>query len=143
MKGLSVEEALWASRHTNLEEWTSVEVSGRRVGCGMRRGSAAVGFVFQMLEDFSDDTRLDDEGNHAQLAATGTQKWVELENPSDQICPPSTQSLFSGGAEDWLLFLSLVSRRNGLVGELKNPPASSNYVGIVPIVEEQMSPRLW
>ena len=60
MKGLSVEEALWASRHTNLEEWTGVEVSDRRVGCGMRRGSAAVGFVFQMFKDLSDHRRLGD-----------------------------------------------------------------------------------
>ena len=49
----------------------------------------------------------------------GQEKWVELENPSDQICPPTMQSLFSGVAEGWLLFLSLVSRRNGLIGGLK------------------------
>jgi len=99
--------------------------------------------VVEIVQDSTDKAGLGDEGEHAQLAAAGTQKWVELKNSSDKICPPTTQSLFSGGAEDWLLFLSLVSRRNGLVGELKNPPASSNYVGIVPIVEERMSPRLW
>ena len=26
---------------------------------------------------------------------------------------------------------------------VENPPGSSDYVGIVPIIEEQMSPRLW
>ena len=50
----------------------------------MRRGSAGVGFAFQMLEDFSNEARLGDEGNHTQLAATRTQKWVELEDSSDE-----------------------------------------------------------
>ena len=30
-----------------------------------------------------------------------------------------------------------------MLGGLRNPPASTDYVGIVPIIEEQMSPRLW
>jgi hypothetical protein len=41
---------------------------------GDEEGSAGVGFVFQMFEDFSNDPRLGEEGNHAQLAATRTQK---------------------------------------------------------------------
>ena len=65
----------------------------------MRRGSTDVGFGFQMFEDFFYDPRLGDEGNHAQSAAAGTQKRVELEDSSDEICPPTPQGLFSGGAE--------------------------------------------
>jgi dienelactone hydrolase len=67
-----------------------------------------------MFEDFSDHPRLGDESDHAQLAAAGTQKWVELKNSSDKICPPTTQGLFTGGAEGWLILLSLVWRRNDL-----------------------------
>ena len=54
-------------------------VSGRGKRWGVRRASVAVGFAFQMFEDLSYDSRLGDESSHAQLAAAGTQKWVELE----------------------------------------------------------------
>ena len=107
------------------------------------RYSVAVGFVFQMFEDLSDHPRLGDESDHAQLAAAGTQKWVELKNSSDKICPPTTQGLFTGGAEGWLILLSLVWRRNDLVGELRDFPSSSNDVRVVPVIEQQMSPWLW
>jgi len=81
-----------------------------------------------MIEDLCDDTRLGDEGNHAELASARTEKRVELENSSDQICPPTAQSLLSSGAQCRLVFLSLVSRRNGLVGRRRNLPMSSSHV---------------
>ena len=59
------------SRHTNIAGSTGVVVSGQRGGSGRRRGSVAVGFVFQMFEDPSDVTRLGDEGDHAKFAAAG------------------------------------------------------------------------
>jgi hypothetical protein len=108
----------------------------------MRRCSAGVGFVLHMFEDFSYDARLSNESHDAEGASARTQKWVELENSSDQICPPTTQSLFSGGAEGWLNFLSLVWRRNGRVGEFRNFSSSSD-VRVVPVIEQQMSPWLW
>ena len=77
-----------------------------------------------MFEDPLDDTRLGDEDDHAEFATA--KKWVEFKNSSNQICPPTTQSLFSGGAQGRLVFLSLVLRRNGLLlGRLRNLPSSS------------------
>lgn len=105
----------------------------------MRWASAAVGFALQMIEDLSYHSRVGDERSNAQLAAAGTQKWVELENSSNEICPPTSQSLFSGGAFGWLMFRSLVWRGRGLVGEWRDFPSSSNDVRVVPV----MSPRLW
>ncbi len=63
------EEAQCAPRHTNIAGSTGVVVSGQRGGSGRRRSSVAVGFVFQMFEDPLDDTRLGDEGDHAEFAA--------------------------------------------------------------------------
>ena len=89
----------------------------------MWRSSRLRSFVVEMAQDSTDKAGLGDEGEHAQLAAAGTQKWVEL--------------------EVWLILLSLVWRRNGLVGELRDFPSSSNDVRVVPIIEQQMSPWLW
>jgi len=115
------------SGHTSIAESTGVVVSVGCRGSGKGRGSVAVGFVFQMIEDLCDDTRLGDEGNHAELASARTEKRVELENSSDQICPLGW-SLLSSGAQCRLVFLSLVSRRNGLVGRRRNLPMSSSHV---------------
>ncbi len=52
------EAARRVSRHTGIAEETGVVVSVRCRRSGKGRGSVAVGFVFQMFEDSSDDTRL-------------------------------------------------------------------------------------
>jgi len=122
------EEARCVCGHTSIAEATGVVVSVRCRRSGKGRGSVAVGFVFQMFEDLCDDTRLGDEGNHAELAATRTEKRVELENSSDQICPPTAQSLFTCWAQGRLVFLSLVVRRIGLLGRWRNLPLSSSHV---------------
>jgi hypothetical protein len=54
----------------------------------MRRPSVAVGFVLQMFEDFFDDPRLGNERDDAQRSPVRTQKWVELENSSDETRLP-------------------------------------------------------
>ena len=41
----------------------------------------------EMVEDLADDLGLGDEGNDAKLATAGTEEWVGLVNPPDQISP--------------------------------------------------------
>ena len=122
------EAARRVSRHTGIAEETGVVVSVRCRRSGKGRGSVAVGFVFEMFEDSSDDTRLGDEGDHAEFAAARTQQGVELENSSNQICPPTAQSLLSGGAQGRLVLLSLELRRNILLGRLRSLASSSSNV---------------
>ena len=61
------EAARRVSRHTGIAEATGVVVSVRCRRSGKGRGSVAVGFVFQMFEDSSDDTRLGDEGDDSEF----------------------------------------------------------------------------
>ncbi len=41
----------------------------------------------EMVENPTDDLGLGDEGNDEKLAAAGTEEWVGLVNPPDQISP--------------------------------------------------------
>jgi hypothetical protein len=61
----------------------------------MRRGGFAeegLGRRWQfleMFENFSNDARFGDESHQAENTAAGTQERVDLEDPTNQICPPS------------------------------------------------------
>lgn len=105
-----------------------------------RRSSVGVGGLLKMIENFSDDARLGDESHHAEGPSAGTEKGVELENSSNQIRPASAQCLLSGGADGGLVFLLVVARRTAVYGRLGNFSSSStNDVGVVAVIEQQMS----
>ena len=104
----------------------------RRVG----RRSLSRCVVVPVRQNPTDGGGFSNEGDHAEFAAARTQQRVEFEDSSNQICPPTPQSLFSGGAQGRLVFLSLDLRRNGLLGRLRNLPPSSNHVCVVPIVKQ-------
>ena len=46
----------------------------------------------EMIENPSDDLGLGDEGNDDKLATAGTEEWVGLVNPPDQISPTFSES---------------------------------------------------
>ena len=106
------------------------------------RGSVAIGFVSEMMENFSDDPRLGDERDDAQSPTTRTQKRVELEDPLNQTRPSATQCLLTGGARGRFVFKCVRSGRLGLRFGLRRRSSSSNDVSVVSVVKEQMSPRL-
>ena len=106
------------------------------------RGSVAIGFVCEMVENFSDDTWFGDERDDAQSPTTRTKKRVELENPLNQIRPSPTQCLLTGGARGCFFFKCVRSGRLGLRFGFRIRSSSSNDVSVVSVVKEQMSPRL-
>ena len=57
----------------------------------------------EMVEDPSDDLGLGDEGNDDKLATAGTEEWVGLVNPPDQISPTFSECGTMFGSEFGLI----------------------------------------
>ena len=53
----------------------------------------------EMIENPSDHLGLGDEGNDAKLASAGTEEWVGLVNPPDQIGPTLSEGGTMFGSE--------------------------------------------
>ena len=58
-----------------------------RLRAASRRSSRGGLSVLEMIENFPNDFGLGEEGNDAKLASAGTEQWVGLVNPPDQIGP--------------------------------------------------------
>ncbi len=100
--------------------------------------------LFEMVEDLSDDSRLGDEGHDAELSrALGANERVDFKHPSDEMGPSASKGSLALRAQSWLVWVRSKALVQSLSLRLALSTPSSHDVGVVAIVKNQMSPRLW
>ncbi len=100
--------------------------------------------LFEMVEDLSDDSRLGDEGHDAELSrALGANERVDFKHPSDEMGPSASKGSLALRAQSWLVWARSKALVQSLSLRLALSTFSSHDVGIVAVVKNQMSPRLW